>query len=499
MRSVYSLFALLLWMPALWAVDSSNPENSNDYPNAYKGREQTTLTIYNQNFGIVRDQRKVRIQKNPDTIQFDNVAKQIEIASVRFQSLTDPRATVLEQYYEYDLTSPDKLLQKYLNKPLTVSLKNGAHYTGNLLHFDTGALILQEGEKEEKSPSAPLTMIARENNVKDIHFNPNPQVFTEPSLIWNIATDQLGDHWVEASYETAGLNWQADYNALLHREGTIMDLHALVTLSNESGATYQDANLKLIAGETKRTPQPSPMIPMMATAQASFRGQKSAFHEEAFSEYHLYTLDRPITLVNNQTKQISLFETFDVPIKKTFVYEGAPHVYWRGERGEPITDPNYGNEEGNKKVQVRIEFKNSLENHMGMPLPQGTVRLYQKNPTDGAFEFIGEDIITHTPKNKKVRLTMGYAFDIVGRRKRMDFQVDVGRHIMTESFEIELQNHGDSPIEVLVKEPLYRWNSWEIVSSSIPYEKYDANTIQFHVPVERDGKQALIYTVRYTW
>lgn len=448
---------------------------------------QITLTIYNQNFGVVRDQRKVNIQHNPDTVLFDNVAQQIEAATIRFRSITDPRATLLQQHYTYDLTSADTLLQRYINKPLSISLKDGSHYKGTLLRFDAAQLTIQEEGKG-------LTMIPREHNVKEIHFSSLPQQFFSPSLIWSVASDALGDQWVEASYHTAGLNWQADYNALLHSNDTKMNLQGLVTLSNESGATYPNAQLKLIAGNVKKSAiQP---MTMMASNTFSKRQTLEAFHEESLFEYHSYTLDHPITIVNDQTKQIPLFETLDVPVKKVFVYEGASRLYTHK---DPITDANYGNEEGNNNVQVTIELTNALSNHMGMPLPQGTVRFYQQGLVNEAPEFIGEDTINHTPKNETIRLSIGNAFDITGKRKRLDFQVDLGRRVMTETFEIHLQNRGDKPIEVLVKEPLYRWNTWEITSSSIPYEKYDANNIRFRAPVEQNGEKTMTYTVRYTW
>lgn len=450
---------------------------------------QTALTIYNQNFGFVKDRRKVHVKSNPDTLFFDNIAQQIEPSSLRFRFLTDPHATLLEQYYAYDLISTDKLLQSCIDKPLTVSLKDGSHYTGTLLRFDAQELILQDADKNA------LTVIPREQNVKDIHFSPLQDLFTRPTLVWSIATDTLGDQWVEASYQTTGLNWQANYNALLHSNDTQMDLQGFTTLTNESGATYRNVALKLVAGKTHQNA--APRLAMMSAGNAFSKQAGPAFQEKNFSEYHLYTLNRPVTLVNNQTKQIQLLEAFDVPVKKLFIYQGAAkQTLWYT---QPLTDASVGLEEGNTNVQVFIEFTNALENHLGMPLPEGTVRLYQADSTDQATEFIGEDVIRHTPKDKKVRLAVGNAFDLTGERKRLDFQIDLGRRMMTEEFEIKLENAQDHPVEILVKEPLYRWNTWDILSSSLPYERYDASTIQFHVPMEKNSKQTLTYTVRYTW
>lgn len=445
---------------------------------------QIAVTIYNQNFGVVRDKRKASIQTTPSLVQFDHVAQQIVPASIRFQSLTDPQAVVLEQHYAYDLASTDTLLARYLNQPITVSLKEGKHYTGDLLAFDATQLtLIQDGA---------IIVIPREDNVKDIQFSTSSDaLFTSPSLVWSLTTDQLGDQWVEASYQTGGLNWQADYNALVYDDETKMDLQAWVTLYNQSGSTYKNAKLKLIAGDVKRNVQP---LAMMATAN-SF-AKRGNFQEESFFEYHSYILDRPTTLFSNQTKQIGLFEVHQVPVKKLFVYEGAQHLYVRP---EPITEANFGSEESNKKVQVMVEFHNNDAAHLGMPLPQGTVRLYQESTADQVPEFIGEDILGHTPKNETVRLNVGSAFDVVGQRKRVDFQVNLAERVMTEQFEIKLTNRRDQAIEVLVKEPLYRWSSWKITSSSLPFEKKDAKTIEFVVPVNADSEQTLTYTARYSW
>ena len=191
-----------------------------------------------------------------------------------------------------------------------------------------------------------------------------------------------------------------------------------------------------------------------------------------------------------------MLKTADVPVKKVFLYEGAPQFRWYGGL---VTDAGYGSEEGNKKVNVIIEVKNSQDNHMGMPLPKGKVRLYKRDPADASLEFIGEDQIDHTPKDETVKLHIGDAFDIVGERKRTDFHVDTASHVMTESFEIRVRNHKTEPVEVLVKEPLYRWNNWEITQASHKWTKYDASTIHFPVKVDKDGEQVITYTVRYTW
>jgi hypothetical protein len=453
--------------------------------------EGIALTIYNQDFAVVRERRKVTVEDKLGTIRFSDVAAQIDGTSVSFKSLTDPEAAVLEQNYEYDLVSADKLLLKYIDKPLTVLTKDGSRYAGNLLSFDGNQLVIRQyGENGD------LVMVQRGDNVKDIEFSSLPEgLITKPTLVWELATEKPGEQLIEVAYQTAGINWQADYNAVLNPDDTKLDLSGWVTINNRSGATYKEAKLKLIAGDVRKVQPPmmasSGMVIGMGRAKAA-----PGFEEKAFFEYHLYTLGRPSTVADNQTKQIELLRAADVTVKKVFLYEGAPQDRWYGALN---TDAGYGSEEGNKKVNVLIELKNSQDNHMGMALPKGKVRLYKRDPADNSLEFIGEDEIDHTPKDETVRLHIGDAFDIVGERKRTDFHVDMGSHVMTESFEIHVRNHKTEPIEVLVKEPLSRWDNWEITQSSQPFEKYDSSTIHFHVKVDKDGEQVVTYTVRYTW
>ena len=457
---------------------------------AEKQEEGVALTIYNQNFGVVREKRKVDVPEKVGTIQFTDVASQIDGTSVQFKSLTDPNATVLEQNYEYDLVSADKLLEKYIDKQIAVLTKDGSRYSGHLLSFDANQLVIrQDGEKAE------IVMVQRGDNVKDIQFGALPEgLITKPTLVWKLATEKVGQQLIEVAYQTGGINWQADYNAVLNPNDTALDLGGWVTINNQSGASYKDAKLKLIAGDVRKVQPPAQRMYKLAMAAGAEAG--GGFEEKAFFEYHLYTLGRPATVAQNQTKQIELLKTADVPVKKVFLYDGAPQYRFYGGL---INDANYGSEEGNKKVNVIIEVKNAKDNHMGMALPKGKVRLYKRDEADGSLEFIGEDQIDHTPKDETVKLHIGDAFDIVGERKRTDVKIDMGRHVITESFEIRVRNHKTEPVEVLVKETLYRWNNWEITESNQKWTKYDSNTIHFPVKVDKDGEQVITYTVKYTW
>ena len=467
------LAAIVLWPAVLWA-----------------GQTGVALTIYNQNFGVVRETRLVNVPQNGGTIHFADVAALIDGTSVQFRSLTDPAARVLEQNYEYDLVSADKLLQKHIDQQITVWTRDGSHYTGRLLSFDPKQLVLRQGDLR-----GGIVMIQRADNVKDIQFDKLPAgLITKPTLLWKLATQKTGSHLVEVAYQTGGLNWRADYNAVLNPEDTALDLSGWVTINNQSGATYLDARLKLIAGDVRRVQPPEvryerARMPMVAAAPPPFE-------EKPFFEYHLYTLDRPTTVAQNQTKQIELLRSAGVPVKKIFIYEGAPQVRFHG---GVQTGAEYGRGASNKKVNVTLEFKNTRANNLGMPLPRGKVRLYKRDAADGALEFVGEDPIDHTPRDERIKLHVGDAFDLVGERKRTGLRVDTARHLMTESFEVRVRNHKEEAVKVQVKETLYRWSTWEITQSSHSYEKKDANTIHFPVQVGQDGEEIVTYTVRYTW
>ncbi|MEO7932074.1 MAG: DUF4139 domain-containing protein [Chthoniobacterales bacterium] len=447
------------------------------------------LTIYNQNFGVVRETRQLSITDG--TVRFQDVAKQIDPTSVHFLSLTDPDAKVLEQNYEYDLVSADKLLEKYIDRDITVKTAGGAIYTGKLQSFDPGQIVLAQADNKG------LAMIQRPQNVVDIQFGSLPDgLITRPSLVWKVATAKPGDQMVEIAYQTQGISWNADYNLVLSGDEKQADLGGWVTITNQSGATYRDARLKLVAGDVHRV-QPNARMekaPMALDAVAA--EAPTGFEEKSFFEYHLYTLGRPATVAENQTKQIELLSAAAIPLKKIYLYDGQPQMRFYG--GLQMEN-DFGSENSNKKVKVFFEIANSKENHLGLALPKGKIRISKRDPADNSLEFVGEDEIDHTPKNEKIRITTGDAFDIVGERKRTNFTLNTRGHVATESFEIKVRNHKDTPIEVLVKETLYRWNQWEITDLSDKWTKEDANTIHIPVTIEKDGEKVVTYTVKYTW
>lgn len=450
------------------------------------------VTVYNQNLGLVKETRSFDLQRGVNDVTAVDVAAQIDPTSVHFKSLTSPgQVDVIEQNFEYDLVSPDKLLEKYLGKPIELEryseLDGKSHILkGTLLSIENGRVLRGEDGKIYVNP--PGNPILPEL----------PEGFeTKPALLWKLQSAAGGKQDCEISYLTGGLSWSADYVVVADAKDTAMDLNAWVTLDNTSGAAYKNATLKLVAGDVHRAPQPVPRF-MMAKALAAAQAGAEApqFAEKSFFEYHLYTLQRPATLRNDETKQIELAEAAHVPMRKVYVYKGSD-VDWGEFNDYSRTSPDFGVGE-NKKVWVSLEFKNSKDNSLGIPLPAGRVRVY-KADSDGSLQFIGEDSIDHTPKDETVKIRMGDAFDVVGERKRTDFSLDTrGRHA-DESFEITLRNHKDSDVVVEVVEPLYRWSSWKITQASENWTKKDAQTVQFDVPVKAGGESVVTYTVRYRW
>jgi hypothetical protein len=449
-------------------------------------------------YAVVKQERAVTLDERRSTVRFTDVAAQIDPTTVSFASLTDPEGThVLEQNYEFDLVSADKLMRRYLDRDITVWQTRGDkpyRYDGTLLGTlggltmkgaDGGVQILS-GYSSVEFPELPGGLISK------------------PTLVWDLLTESPGTHRVRVTYETKAMTWWADYNVVF-AEGEdansgLLDIGAWVSIINQSGAGYPDARLKLIAGDVHRAPRPRAMqygverLGRKAGAQMAAEG----FEEKAFFEYHLYTLGRPTTLPDNSTKQIELFPTArGVPCEKVLVYYGLAQGF-RGFYPNPMTDRNFGTQ-SNKKIDIYLRFQNRKEDQLGIPLPSGRIRVSKLDPADDTLEFIGEDKIDHTPKDEKVLIKLGSAFDVVGERKQIDYKYDSRRDWMEETIEIKIRNHKDEPVKVIVKENLYRWVNWQIGQKTYDYEKQDARTIHFPVRVPKDGEVTVRYTVKYTW
>ncbi|MGE3623900.1 MAG: DUF4139 domain-containing protein [Bdellovibrionales bacterium] len=445
-------------------------------------------------YAMVHQQREVDLKSGMNEVKFSDVAAYIDPTTVSFKSLTDPVGTsVLEQDYHFDLVSGQKLLERYLDQEVTVdqAAANGAvtDTTGKLLSAN-GALVLQG--KDGKVTSI--------NSYTNIHFPELPGgLITKPTLIWSINTNKPGKHQIDTGYQTTGITWWADYNAT-YKEGKdenngFLDLGAWVSIVNKSGADYNNAGLKLVAGDVHRSQANDMMEARKMTMSMAAPAAAPGFAEKAFFEFHLYTLGRSTTIPADSTKQIELFpQVAQVPVEKQYIYYGAPMMGFGG----VYTDRDPGTPM-NKKVDVYLTLKNDKKYGVGMPLPSGRVRVSKLDAADGSLEFIGEDTIDHTPKDEDVRIKLGSAFDITGERKQTDFRVDSGGHVMEESFEVTLSNHKDGDVNVIVKENMYRTANWQIVRANGQYQKIDANTVYFPVKVKKDQTEKLNYTVRYTW
>jgi len=430
------------------------------------------LTVYNVNLGLVKDRRRISIPRGAGELRFMDVASQIIPASVSIVSLSGPAGLrVLEQNYEYDLLSPQKLMDKYVGKEVRLYQKNP--YTEREEVVDATLLATNNG---------PVFKIGNEitfNHPGRIIFPGLPEgLIPKPTLVWLLESSQDKPQEIEASYLTDGISWRADYVVTLNDRDTGADLAGWVTIDNKSGATYRDARLKLVAGDVHRVQEERERVMRMAKAMPAGAPQ---FKEEGFFEFHLYTLQRPSTIKENQTKQISLVTADAVPVRKEFLYKGAPHYYYA-----PYVEAE------KQKVGVYVEMENREANRLGMPLPKGVVRVYKRD-ADGSLQFVGEDAIDHTPRDEKVRIKLGEAFDLAGERKQTDWK-KIASDTYEAAFEITLRNHKREDVTVRVVEPVP--GDWQMLSTSHEWKKGEAFAAEFQVPVKKDGEAKLAYRVR---
>lgn len=450
--------------------------------------EGVELTVYNQDLALVKDLRSLDLNAGLTEVRFVDVASRIDPTSVHFRSLTDPEGTtVLEQNYEYDIVGSAKLLQKYVDQEIYLVTEDGQEYTGTLLSASDNVIL--------QSADGQVTVVNMEK-IKEFVFPALPEgLITKPTLVWQLESAQGGSHDVEVTYLTGGVNWLANYNVVLADDDKSVDLDGWVTLDNRSGANYEDAKLKLIAGDIHRAPTDGYAVAKTDMMYEAAPAAAPQVEQREFFEYHLYEVQRPVTVKDQQTKQIEFVTGSGIPAEKFFVYDGSQMTFWG--YYQPVDDPGYGTS-SNTKVMVMLEFQNSEEDGLGVPLPKGTLRVYQQD-VDGSILLIGEDAIDHTPKDESVRLYVGDAFDIVGERVQTNFQVEYDDDWMEESYEISLRNHKAEDVEVRVVEHMFRWSEWKILEASHEYEKLDAQTVEFRVPVEADGEVTVTYTVRYEW
>jgi hypothetical protein len=460
---------------------------------AQEPRPGVSLTVYNDNFALIKDRRLLEEpwKKGLNIVRFRDVAATIDATSVHFRSLTDPGAAVDEQNYEFDLVDANKLLQKYIDRPIAVHTSDGRLYEGVLMSFDAAQLVLA-GDRAK----GPIFMVERGENIRRIQFSELPGgLLTRPTLVWEVAAEKAGQHLVEVSYVAGNIRWRSDYNLVLAADEKSIDVSGWVTIENQTGTGFADASVKLLAGHPHVDPNaiawshgPTYFKQMTRLAPSAETGDDPS---QALGEFRLYKLPEPTAVNNNQIKQVELIRAAQVPVQKTYLYDGAK-LEWS--RLAAYWDPALG-AATQKKVNVMVEFENRAAHQLGVALPGGKCRVY-KADTDKSLEFIGEDAIEHTPRDEKVTLYLGDAFDVVGEHKQTDFK-QINDRVYEEAFEIKLRNHKTEAITVKVLEKLYRWRQWTILEKSQDYEQADSRTIVFPVQVPQDGEAKVTYRVRY--
>ena len=455
------------------------------------------LTIYNQGFAVLRDTVPLDLKAGVNEVRFAGVTAQVEADSVILRDPTGKVALqILEQNYRNDPVSQELLLSLFEGKTLDFvareSQKQDRIIVGKVVRsgYVPGGekvqpIIEVDGKLQFSLPGEPrFPTLGDDTQLK-------------PALSWKLNAPAAAKLDAELAYITGGLTWEASYNIVAPEANDVIDLVGWITMKNESGAAFTNAKIKLMAGDVNKVKPPVAPQMEMSLAVPGAAAQAPVVTEKAFDEFHLYTLQRPATLRDKETKQVEFIRATEVKAARLFIYDPImKDNEWR--LGNTVgEDAEYGVTSG-KKVAVYREFKNSEANKLGLPLPKGRVRFYAQDE-DRQLEFVGENNIDHTPKDELVRLYVGDSFDLVGERKRTDFKVNQGNHTATESFEIKLRNRKKQPAEIRVVEHLYRWTNWTIKEKSQEFTKTDAQTIEFKVALKPDEEKVVTYKVHYTW
>ena len=463
---------------------------------------QPAITVYNENFGVVRDTVSLDLKAGLSNVSYSGVTAQLEPESV---ILRDPSGevalSVVEQSYRGDPVDQQRLLQmfegktirflkvvegkeviesgKIIRAPSVVMTKN---QYGNPQQKHLEPIIEVDGELQTRLPGTPLFPSLGDDSV------------LQPTLSWKLHSDKQAAFDAQLSYLTNGMSWKSDYNLVLPEKGDAVTLTGWVSIENNTGKTFEDAKIKLIAGDVNKVEPPQlarrEKVYAMAMADSVAAPQ---VEEKKFDEFHMYSLPLATTLRDRETKQVEFVRGENVQTTKLYVYEGLKASY----RGGMNLNQNYG-QNAQPDVAIYRELENKDKNGLGVPLPAGRMRFYRMDD-DGQLEFTGENTIDHTPKNETIRVYLGNAFDIVGERKRTNFYKHPSRDMLRETFEIEIRNRSEEAVTVKVVENLFRWSNWEIQKPSQEFEKTDAQTIEFPVTVKADGTATVTYTVEYTW
>lgn len=471
-------------------------------------RTGVDITIYNESLALIREERDIRLPKGTAHLVIPDIPATIDGTSVHFRSMTDPIAVrVLEQNYQYDLVHPAKLLEKYIGKEVEFArvdpeTKKGYTVKGRLLatgyrpqgefgsglsYVNTGGMIAEINGKIELNPEGRLILPSLPEGL-----------ILKPQLDWVMSNSVEGMQKAEISYLAGQLSWAANYVVLLQKDGKTLDMNAWVTINNYSGTSFKNAGLKLVAGDVNVVKKEMAFEGRMMKSAGMADEAAPQFKQTDLFEYKLYTLQRKADVNDQETKQIEFASGRDIASKKVFLYDGMGDQwrYWLNNYSYR-SQSSFG-QQSNTKVGTYVILRNEEKTGLGIPLPKGKVRVYQRDD-DGKEQFVGEDEIDHTPKNEELRLYLGNAFDIVGERAQKDFKTLASGHVIEETIEVKVRNHKSEAVEVQVYEHPWRWSQWEIVRSSVDHEKVDQSTLKFPVKIAKDGEAVVNYTIRYSW
>jgi hypothetical protein len=482
----------------------------------------TALTIYNQQFAVVRNVLPLDLKNGVTHVDVTDITTHLEPDSVILRPLDDRLyLQILEQNYRNDPISAPLLLSLFEGKTIDFdagTLQDGTRHivrgkivrSGYTPHYNAYQLYGQQYAYQQQAYSQTDQPIVEVDGKLQFSLPGQPifpsladDTILKPTLSWELETDKPGPSRAEFSYVTGGMMWQADYNLVAPVKGNTLDMVGWVTLDNQSGKTFPNARIKLMAGDVNKLQPGGPMVDVGSANGFVLRKDAAAppvVTERSFDEYHLYTLQRPTTLRDRETKQVEFVHAENIQAQSVYVYDGA-QIDWQrysGWQWENFRNDQSFGTQWNPKIWVMKEFKNSKANNLGIALPKGRVRFYRRDD-DGQLEFTGENTIDHTPENETLRIYTGNAFDVVGERHRTDYRMDSRNNMLDETFEIQLRNHKKEPVQVRVVEHLYRWNNWEIRQNSDEFKKKDSQTIEYTVMVPADGSKTVKYTAHYSW
>ena len=476
------------FVPSYHAGKKAEPQEKEaghgaDHSTTLSDQTELAVTVYNSNIALIRDVRQLQLPTGNFRLKFMDIAATVNPATVHFRSLTEPeKVGVIEQNYEYDLLEPAKLLNKYVGKEVT--LVRSYMDNGTTKHEEIKATLLANN-------NGPVWRIGNDIVTgvygETYRFPEVPaNLYDRPTLLMTLENSGSPKQKIEASYLASNLSWNSDYVLTVGRDDKAADLDGWVTIVNNSGTAFHNAKLQLVAGDLNRLPAPMQYRAANMVAKSELAAPAGQFAQENFSEYHLYSLGRRTSVEDKETKQISLLQGSGIPVEKLFVVNGQNFYYHNAQNpGSPIKDP----------VMVFYKFKNEEKAGLGIPLPAGNLRVYQKD-SKGGLLFIGEDHIDHTPKDEFMNVKIGNAFDVVSERKQTDYK-SLSNRLWEMEFEITIRNHKDTPISVQVNEPI--GGDWEMLSSTYKYTKTSAWAAQFDVPVKANGESVLKYRVRVKW